>query len=737
MIKLKKPPLPSKTITYRCYKKIDKDIFLSDMKDSDLIIHPAQPLDELVDQYSTVLGSLIDKHAPLKTKNVSLRPVTLWYNEDIHKLKATRRHCEKQWRSSKLTVHREAFKVARNAVTDEIAKAKTSHFSNKITDCGSDHKALFRVINELLHTNDQTALPQHTSLKDLLECFSEFFHAKIAKIRDTLDSHTELTADGLNSVLPIDDPIPAIFSEFAPLSEEEVKKIISSSPTKTCQLDPMPTWLLKDFIDILAPVITKIVNLSLQSSHFPIAYKKALVRPLLKKPTLDKEVLKNYRPVSNLSFVSKIIEKAVLKQLSSHMDSNGLHTPVQSAYRPQHSTETALLKVQNDILQSLDSSQGIILVLLDLSAAFDTLDHSILLSRLNTRIGVTGSALKWIKCYLSDRSQTVFVDGVSSDPRTLLFGVPQGSVDGPFDFITYAGPIYDIATRHGLKAHLYADDTQIYIHFDLSMDSAEDARARLEACIADIRMWMRQNKLMLNEDKTELLIITPSRLSHKVTMDSIKIGDCTVKASANARNLGAIFDHKMTLHPHVNSLVKSCNWQLRKIGFLRKYLTTEAAEKAIHAFISSRLDNGNSLLYGLPDYQLERLQRIQNTAARILTRTAKYSHITPILKDLHWLPVPKRIIFKILTLTFRCLNGNAPTYLSDLLEPHTTARHLRSTNKSLLKVPKSNKKTYGDRAFANAAPRLWNSLPRTLRQCSTLSSFKSDLKTHLYRQSYL
>ena len=195
--------------------------------------------------------------------------------------------------------------------------------------------------------------------------------------------------------------------------------------------------------------------------------------------------------------------------------------------------------------------------------------------------------------------------------------------------------------------------------------------------------------------------------------------------------------HKSLLCPHVNSLVKSCNWQLRKIGFLRKYLTTEPVEKAIHVFISSRLDNGNSLLYGLPDYQLERLQRIQNTAARILTRTAKCSHITPILKDLNWLPIPKRIIFKILTLTFRCLNGNAPTYLSDLLEHHTTARHLRSTNKSLLKVPKSNKKTYGDRAFANAAPRLWNSLPRTLRQCSTLSSFKSDLKTHLYRQSYL
>ncbi len=184
---------------------------------------------------------------------------------------------------------------------------------------------------------------------------------------------------------------------------------------------------------------------------------------------------------------------------------------------------------------------------------------------------------------------------------------------------------------------MYADDSQIYISFDLTQHAVEEAIQKLEACVADIRTWMKDNKLQLNEEKTELLVITPSRQANKVDVKSVRVGQCDVTPSSKARNLGATFDEHMNLQPHVSSIVKSCNWQLRRIGQIRKFLTLEAAEKLIHAFISSKLDNGNSLLYGLPDYQTDRLQRIHNTAARILTQTHKFAHITPILKELHWL----------------------------------------------------------------------------------------------------
>jgi len=181
----------------------------------------------------------------------------------------------------------------------------------------------------------------------------------------------------------------------------------------------------------------------------------------------------------------------------------------------------------------------------------------------------------------------MYLDGVSSKSCALLYGVPQGSVEGPFEFIIYTSPLHDIATRHGLNIHMYADDTQIYIEFDLTPHSAAEAQSKLEACVADIRVWMRENKLQLNEEKTELVVITPSRQSRKVDVGSVHIGDSDIMPSDSARNLGATFDRHMTLHPHISSLVKSCNWQLRRLGQIRRFLNKEAAAKLIHAFISS------------------------------------------------------------------------------------------------------------------------------------------------------
>ena len=210
---------------------------------------------------------------------------------------------------------------------------------------------------------------------------------------------------------------------------------------------------------------------------------------VLKKASLNKEIRKNYRPVSNLSFLSKLTERAVAAQLAEHMDSNNLHTPVQSAYRPLHSTETALLKVINDILVSIDHGNGVIVVLLDLSAAFDTIDHNLLIDRLGERIGITGKALEWFKSYLSNRFQSIHLNGKSSKHILLIFGVPQGSVLGPVKFTVYQGPVFEIAELHGVSSHLYADDTQLYFAFDLnSPGDFDSAVEKVENCIEDIKV---------------------------------------------------------------------------------------------------------------------------------------------------------------------------------------------------------------------------------------------------------
>ena len=218
-------------------------------------------------------------------------------------------------------------------------------------------------------------------------------------------------------------------------------------------LDPIPTSLTKECLSDLLPLITRIVNSSLCSGVVPPQFKQAVVTPMLKKPGLDPNDLKNFRPVSNLPFISKILEKVVLTQLQKHLSENDLLEIRQSAYRKNHSTETALLSVADGLLRNADDRLVSVLALLDLSAAFDTLDHPILLQRLETTFGISGTVLHWFASYLEGREQSVKVDNVLSSPSPLRFGVPQGSVLGPILFTLYSQPLSDLICRHECDCH--------------------------------------------------------------------------------------------------------------------------------------------------------------------------------------------------------------------------------------------------------------------------------------------
>ena len=288
------------------------------------------------------------------------------------------------------------------------------------------------------------------------------------------------------------------------------------------------------------------------------------------------------------------------------------------ASKPFHGTETALLRVNNDILSAIDDGKITALVLLDLSAAFDTVDHKILLSRLQYHLGIHDIALDWCKSYLLNRPQHVCIGNVISKPVILDYSVPQGSVLGPQWFTVYTSPVRDIILKYNLNYHVYADDTQLYITFKSSQEPAESCITTLEKCIQEIRSWMRQNFLKLNDEKTEFLLFGSRQQLSKVSLPFITIGDSQITPSSQARNLGVIFDSTMTLKPHISNIVRVSSFHIRNISRIRKYLNQSAAEQIIHAFVISRLDNGNALFYGLPQNQISRLQHIQDTAALLV-----------------------------------------------------------------------------------------------------------------------
>jgi hypothetical protein len=259
--------------------------------------------------------------------------------------------------------------------------------------------------------------------------------------------------------------------------------------------------------------------------------------------------------------------------------------------------------------------------------------------------------------------------------------------------------------------------------------------SKLEDCIHDIRTWLTENKLMLNDSKTEILHVK-SRYAKSVPDDvSLTIGNSTIAPSPEVRNLGVVFDENLRMVNHVNAICRRASYAIHRIGKLRRYLDTDNTEKLVHAFVSSRLDNCNSVLAGLSDEQLSKLQRVQNMAARVVTLTRKSDHITPVMYQLHWLPIRERIVYKVLLLTFKILIGEAPAYLSELISRYNPSRTLRSASRNLLCEIRCKTVTYG-RSFSVISPKLWNSLPDDVRNSSTAAQFKSRLKTHLFQSAY-
>ena len=584
------------------------------------------------------------------------------------------------------------------------------------------------VLDNLTGNKTKTRLPEGVNDAVLSNRFLEFFDDKIEGI-----------VRNINSNAPRTSFFPNFSNErlhkFDLIDINELEVIMARVKFTYCDYDPVPMAEIKtaaNFKEYLN-VILVIVNLSLKEISFPKSEKSAIIKPIL-KGNLDSQVLSSYRPVSNLTFLSKVIENVILNKLVKHLERVGALPDSQSAYRRLYSTETAVCSVINDLILLMDSGSCCILILLDLSAAFDTVRHDLLVEDLRT-IGIVDDALEYIKNYLEGRTYKVKVGNSFSDEKPLLRGVPQGSVLGPILFCIYTIELSHLLDRHGVGFKLFADDTQFY----MMLESVEDTERKLSEIMVDIKTWMDGKQLKLNEDKTECLIIGKKNdISNMRNIQNLSVNNTPMNVSKSVKNLGVLLDCSLTLKEQISKIVKISGYHLRNIAFVRKYLDECTVKKLVHNYIISRLDFCNSIYYGLPNYHMKKIQLIMNRAARLIKGVGPRERITPILIELHWLPVKARIVYKICLLVFNALKFGKPEYVRRMLkdfQPDTDMLLRHGSDLLRLQEPRCNLQL-GFRAFEISAPRLFNKLPQHVKNSDTTAVFKKKLKTFLFGDSY-
>jgi Reverse transcriptase (RNA-dependent DNA polymerase) len=398
-------------------------------------------------------------------------------------------------------------------------------------------------------------------------------------------------------------------------------------------------------------LLVKVLNVLIVSAVFKIAQ----ISPRMKKIDLDS----SDRPISSLSVLFKLLERLVAQQLKAHLDCSGHFPQLQCAYWAKHSIETAVL---SGILLATDDGDLSALAMLDLSAAFNTVDHEILLRRLDLSYDLSGTPLHWFEPYLVGQSQQLRI-GSTSLLSTVICGVPVGSVLGPMLFLLYSAGLLWLGERFNHQSHLYVDDTQIYGFCAPSETQA--LQNRHSACVDRVAEWMRSNRLQFNSLKTEVLWAATSRRLHQLPQSPLRVDTDLVTSTAVVRNLGLSIDADVSIRTHVMRTVSSCFAVMRQLRSIRRSVSTTVLQSQISSLVLCRLGYEIAALAGIPGRLTRRFQSVMNAAARMIYSTSRYEHISLLLSQLHWLKARERIDLKLAVIVFKYLNGTAPAYVAD------------------------------------------------------------------------
>ena len=494
-------------------------------------------------------------------------------------------------------------------------------------------------------------------------------------------------------------------------------------PTNSYGSDGMPFRFIIDSLPVTVYYILIIINTSIVTGVHTDHWKKPLVVPTYKSGDTDSIV--NYRPICLLPILSKILEKIIAIQLLDYLESNKMLTNAQHGFRQNLSTETALLTVTNSLYENIEKKKISLLILLDLSKAFDSVSHPILLNKM--------SMLKidsfWFENYLKNRFQSVRLGSIFSSPIEIRFGVPQGSILGPLLFIILINDILEHI--HNCLLVGYADDTQLLLEGD--PDNIDDLISRGKRVFMEAKKYFNTNGLLLNENKTQFILFgTRQNLSKIPNNIEMKFGNISIKQSEKVKNLGVYMDSCLTFNYHIDELLKKVTGTLIFLNRVWDRFQPECRVMAVQALILSVLNYCLPVWGSTSKTQINRAQKVLNFAARIaIGGVRKYDHVSPIFEKLKWLKIKTRFMYSICLLIFKSINNIIPEWvfsLSTIRENRENRVNTRHQNN--LFIPRVTTDT-GARNIMILGPKLWNQLPHNITNCQSINLFKSRLMQYL------
>ena len=715
-------------ISKRDFKNFDRELFCRDLNNAHLLDAFKQiSLDDCVLLYNYTLSSILDKQCPVMNMRVKLRPRQKWFNSDLRNMKRQKRSIERQWKKYKTSSLEHELNAIKTLYKNACNDARDASLKLNFDRVKSNSKALHKYVNYVTGDEKSRVLPSCTDKFDLANKMTSFYDNKIKNIRQEI---SELPGETFSPLMQ-PEPVNCEMLNFSQMNSSSLRKTLTDINSKGHPHDPVPVWIVKDCINDMLPILLYIVNKSLTET-FPQPLKHAVVCPIIKDRDEDSELFANYRPVSNLPFLSKVIERCASLQINNYLCKNNLYPSCQSAYRKSHSCETALLKIVSDIQKEVHQRNMVALIALDLSSAFDTIDHDLLLKKLKSDFGLSGRVILWLKSYLTGRTFAVRIGNIDGRAVILIYGVPQGSILGPLLFILYVHDLGEVIKHFGLQAHFYADDSELYIGFS-PLSQMSSTAVTIKRCFVEVKKWMQINFLKLNADKTKVTFFGRSADFNLFDVQ-FTLDDELYKSNENMsiKTLGVHLDGKISMQKMVTECVKCCYLNLKKLQSLRHNIDKETKITLVNSHILSRLDYCNILLCGANKTQITKLQRVLNAGVRFIFNLKKTHSVTEYTKDVHFLPVQFRIMYKSCVTVYKIMYDMAPEYLNSMVSYAIPSRpNLRSMDDILtLKLPGCDKGIHFN-MIQN-----WNSLPFELRHEPSFETFKNKLKTFYFRVAY-